>query len=383
MIDLACALSRTQEVAREVVAVHADRCDREASWPQEGIRAMQAAGLAGLVVPRDCGGLGFGLGALTEVCEILGEQCASTAICFGMHCVGSAMIAANVTPAQQEQFIAPIVAGRHITTLSLSESGTGSHFYLPQTRLDVDGDGFVINGSKAFVTNGGYADSYVVSAATAQAEPGCEFSCVVLPMDSEGLRWGAPWSGLGLRGNSSRTLDLVDVDCPRQYVLGREGDQIWYIFNVVCPYFLTALAGTYVGVARSALAEARQHLMERHHTHNGLTLAQSSVMQHRLGVLWARLERTRCLVHTAAARFDAGEPDALITAMAAKVEVADCVMHTVDEAQAMCGGTSYRDGSRLHRLSRDARAAPLMSPTTDILQVWIGRALLGQPLLAD
>jgi len=383
MTNLTTTLSLTREIAREVVAIHAERCDRDAAWPQEGIGAMQAAGLAGLVVPRSDGGLGHGLAALAQVCEILGHECASTAICFGMHCVGSAMIAAHVTQSQRERFLTPIVEGRHITTLSLSEPGTGSHFYLPQTRIEARCDGYVLNGKKTFVTNGGYADSYVVSAATAKAQPGSEFSCVILSKDNAGLRWGPAWSGLGLRGNSSRTLELADAHCSREDVLGREGDQIWYIFNVVCPYFLIALSATYTGVANAALAEARRHLIERHHAHNGLTLAQVPVMQHRLGGLWARLERTRSLVRCAAEQFDAGDPDALLAVMAAKVEAADCVMRVVDESQTMCGGISYRDGTRLHRMSRDARAAPLMSPTTDVLRIWIGRALLGQPLLAD
>ncbi len=383
--DIATLLLKAQEIAKDVVALGAIDTDTHARWPEPGIRALQREGLAGLVVPVAYGGQGQGLLALARVCETLGQECASTAICYGMHCVGASVIAANASPDQQARLLTPICEGRHITTLSLSESGTGAHFYLPQTNLEaISADEFSLTGSKTFVTNGGHADSYVVSAVAASPEaPIGQFSCVVVPADSEGIRWGADWDGLGMRGNSSRTMELQGVRVPRSNLLGKEGDQIWYIFNVVTPYFLMAMAGTFLGVATTALDEARKHLIRRYHTHTGSSLAQASVLQHRLGSLWAVLERTRRLTYHAAASFDAGEPDALTAIMAAKVEVADCVVNVVNEAMTLCGGIGYRKGSRLHRLLRDARAAHLMSPTTDILRVWIGRALLGQPLLSD
>lgn len=383
--EISALVLKAQEIAKDVVAPNAERTDKDARWPELGIRALQREGLGGLVIPAAYGGQGHGLMALVRVCETLGQECTSTAICYGMHCVGASVIAANATPDQQKRFLAPICEGHHITTLSLSEAGTGVHFYLPQAGLEsVSPDEFSLTGSKAFVTNGGHADSYVVSAVAASPEaPIGQFSCVVVPADSDGIRWGADWDGLGMRGNSSKTMELQGVRVPRSNLLGKEGDQIWYIFNVVLPYFLMAMNGTFLGVATTALDEARRHLIRRYHTHTGSSLAQTSVLQHRLGSLWAMLERTRQLTYHAAASFDAGDPDALIAIMAAKVEVADCVVSMVNEAMTLCGGIGYRSSSRLHRLLRDARAAHLMSPTTDILRVWIGRALLGQPLLSD
>lgn len=383
--EISVLLSKVQEIAKDVVAPNADRTDKDASWPELGIRAMQQEGLGGLVVPAAYGGKGQGLLTLARVCEVLAQECASTAICYGMHCVGSSVISANATPHQQERFLTPINEGRHITTLSLSEAGTGTHFYLPQTGLEaISPDEFSLTGSKTFVTNGGRADSYVVSAVTVSPEaPIGQFSCVVIPAESKGICWGANWDGLGMRGNSSRTMELQGVRVPRSDLLGKEGDQIWYIFNVVTPYFLMAMAGTFLGVATSALDEAKRHLIRRYHTHTGSSLAHAPVLQHRLGTLWATLERTRRLIYYAATSFDAGEPDALTAVMAAKVEAADCVVNVVNEAMTLCGGIGYRTGSKLHLLLRDARAAHLMSPTTDILRMWIGRALLGQPLLSD
>lgn len=383
--DLSTILPQVQEIATEVAGPMSGETDALARWPEAGLRAMQDAGLGGLVVPRKYGGKGLGLFALTRVCETLGRECASTAICFGMHSVGSSVIAANATPDQQARYLTPICEGRHITTLSLSEAGTGAHFYLPQTSLEaVNGQNFRLTGTKTFVTNGSHADSYVVSAVAADPDsPVGKFSCVIVDEDAPGIRWGAPWDGMGMRGNSSRSMELPGVEVPRANLLGSEGDQIWYTFNIVMPYFLVAMGGTYLGVASSALEEARRHMTRRYHAHTGTNLAQSPVLQHRLAALWAIVERTRQLTYHAARSFDAGEPDALIAVMSAKAEVADCVVQLVNESMTLNGGIGYRKDSKLHRLLRDARACHLMSPTTDILRVWIGRALLGQPLLAD
>ena len=349
------------------------------------IRALQRAGLGGLTVPEEYGGLGHGSFAIAQVCELLGQECASTAMCFGMHCVGSAVLSAKATPDQQERYLSPIVEGRHLTTLSLSESGTGSQFYIPRTRLDViSADLYKANGAKAFVTNGGHADSYVVSTVAEDPDgPLGQFSCVVIPATAEGLHWGQAWSGLGMRGNSSVSLELNDVVVHRRDLLGEEGDQIWYVFQVVCPIFLMAMTGTYLGFASAALEEARNHLLQREYKESGATLGERPVAQHRLGVLWGMLERTRHLCYHSAASFDAGDPDALPAVFTAKAEVAECAVTIVNEVMTLCGGIAYRSDSRLHRLLRDARAAHVMAPTTDVLRLWTGRALLGKPILGS
>ncbi len=377
-------VGQAREIAAKHVAAAAEAVDRQAQWPEASLRALQAAGLGGLVVPRAQGGLGQGLLALTRVCEALGRECASTAICFGMHCVGAAVIAAKATGEQEERYLAPICRGEHLTTLALSEPGTGVHFYLPESQLRAaSADGFVLNGTKTFVTNGGHADSYVVSTvAVADGAPG-QLSCVLVPAAAPGIEWGEPWQGFGMRGNDSRRMELRDVPIRRADLLGREGDQTWYVFEVVTPNFLMAMAGTYLGVADAALALAREHLTRRTYAHSGATLAQQPVLQHRLGCLWAELEKTRCFAYHAAEQADLGSEEALPLLCSAKAEVADCAVQLTNEAMTLMGGMAYRDNSRLARLLREARAAHVMSPTTDLLRIWTGRALLGQPLLMD
>ncbi|MEX2670522.1 MAG: acyl-CoA dehydrogenase family protein [Phycisphaeraceae bacterium] len=383
--DLKHLIERAESISAEVIDAEATAVDREGRWPERGLRALQEARLGGLVVPESAGGLGHGLFAVARICETLGRYCASTGLCFGMHCVGTAVIAAKVTADQQDRYLEPIVRGEHLTTLALSEPGTGSHFYMPEAALTrLDDHSYRLTGVKSFVTNGGHADSYVVSATGGETDaPAGHFSCVVVPASSEGLKWGSSWDGLGMRGNSSRTMEMDAVRVPQENLLGREGDQTWYVFQVVAPYFLVAMAGTYLGVAEAAFDEAKAHIQRRQHTHTGRALAQQPIVQQRLGAMWAQLERTRQLIYHAAREGDAGGANALLALLSAKAEVADCVVGVVNEAMNLCGGSAYRSGARLERCLRDGRAADVMAPTTDILRLWTGRALLEQPLLGD
>ena len=376
---------RLTEVAHGVVREQAVTVDAESKWPRTGLRALQEAGLGGLVVPSGSGGLGQGLFSLARACEVLGKECSSTALCFGMHCVGAAVIASKATPGQSSEFLEPIAAGKHLTTLALSETASGSHFYFPQTELeDLGAGGYRIKGEKSFVTSGGHADSYVVS--TSSKDTGAqlgEFSCIVVRRKDAGVSWQGNWDGIGMRGNSSIRAVFADTRVPTDRLLGAPGDQIWFIFQVVAPYFLMAMAGTYLGIATAALEQTLEHLGKRVYTHGGRSPAHSSVVQRELGILWRRVESTRRLVYHAAQMGDAGDDSALAALCSAKADVAECANFAVDRAMTLCGGIAYRDSSRLERLLRDARAAHVMAPTTTLLETWTGRALLGIPLLTE
>ncbi len=378
-------LALTSEIALRELAPGAEEVDKTGTWPKKQIRALQEAGLGGLVIPSGLGGHGHGLSGIAKVCEILGRECASTALCFGMHLVGSAVLSAKATPEQQKKFLQPIIEGKHLTTLSLSEPGTGSHFYIPEAELaKKENGGYILNGTKSFVTNGSHADSYVVSAVIPDPETLLgQFSCVVIPNQSEGIKWEQSWDGMGMKGNSSRTVEIKDLHLPETNLLGEQGDEIWYVFEVVTPYFLTAMAGTYLGIATAALAEAIDHLKKRTYTHSGSALSHQPVLQHRLGDLWAKVESARQLIYSAAVKGDAGESDALLSLFSAKAEVSDCVVHVVNEVMTLMGGIAYAKGRKLSRHLRDARASHVMSPTTDLLRTWTGRALLDVPLLGD
>lgn len=379
------SLRRIQEqattVARDVAGPNAEQTDRLARWPRESMEALAQVGLLGMHVDQELGGMGQGLLALVVATEALGRRCASSAMCFGMHSVATAVMAAKPTPAQRERYLAPIAEGRHITSLALSEAGSGAHFYLPQTQLTETDDGYLIDGTKHFVTSGGEADSYVISTVAAGDAAEGDFSCVVADAGTEGLIWLDRWEGLGMRGNSSRAMRLEHVLVPHENLLGEQGDQVWYVFEVVAPYFLLAMAGTYLGVASGALEYVTRHLRSRSYSHSGESLSNITVLQHRLAELWAAVEKSRLLAYHAARLGDLGDGDAIVAILSAKADVANTVVHVTNEAMTLAGGIAYRANDELGRALRDARASHVMTPTTDILRVWTGRALLGLPLL--
>ena len=376
-------IARAEAVARDVLRPNAEREDREALWPEPGMRALAEAGLMGLNAPPAVGGHGLGMEALVELSRVLAHENPSAALCYAMHCVGTATIAARATPEQTERFLRPIAAGEHITTLALSEPGSGSDFYLPETRLEREGDEYVVRGVKSFVTNGDHADSHVMSTVGVEeaARDSGVFSTIVVETSAPGLEWQAPWSGFGMRGNASRSVELNGVRVPRSNLLGEEGDQLWYVFEVIAPYFLAAMAGTYVGIAEAAVEIAAEHLGSRRHSHTGALLGGHATLAGDLGGMWIQLESARQLVRSAARRGDAGASDALPGVLACKAAASDAAVELTNGAMTLVGGIGYRENSRLSRLLRDARASHVMAPTTHALQIWLGRALMGMPLL--
>lgn len=379
--DLSSMRKTVRLVAHDVSLAFRDEVDRDHRWPRESMEALAKAGLMGLHVPRALGGHGLGYEALLVACESLGRVCPSSALCFGMHSVGTAVIAAKATEYHEERYLRAIARGQHITTLALSEKGTGSHFYLPQLSVR-EGASFILQGEKTFVTNGGHADSYVVStAAPSSAQDPGRFTCVVVDKDTPGIAWGPAWTGFGMRGNESRSMRLTESPVPRENLLGEVGDQIWYVFEVVAPYFLMAMSGTYLGLASAILDLTLEHLRTRAQSHSGESLADVPVLQHRVAEMWMAVESARQLAYNSARMADAGDPAALVSILSSKALIGDVVVDVANEAMTLGGGQAYMENSLLSRFLRDARAAHVMSPTTDLLKLWTGRALLGRPLL--
>ena len=373
---------KSAQIAAAVIAPDAERVDREADWPAAGLKALADAGLMGLHIPRRLGGLGEGLLPLAIVTEELARACSSTAMCFGMHCVASKVLAAKATKHQEDQYLRPIAEGQHITTLALSEPGTGAHFFLPRSHYWAQGADFVLDCQKSFVTSGSHAGSYVVSAVPpgAELDPGT-FTCLVMDCDSPGIEWLDAWRGLGMRGNSSRAARLKNVTIPQTNLLGVTGDQIWYVFEIVTPYFLVSMAGVYLGIAQAALDLTITRLQNRRHEHTGETLNTIAALSDEVADMWTRTERARQLVHHAARLGDTGSPNSQAALFAAKLDVAGTALSVTIAAMRLAGGRGYQENSALGRLLRDAQAAHVMSPTTHLLRRWLGRSVLGMPLL--
>jgi isovaleryl-CoA dehydrogenase len=375
--------TKAEVIIKDHVAPQSVEVDQKAMWPKHTFKALAKAGFLGLHVPERLGGMGQGLLALAVISEQIGKVDPSSGLCFGMHNVGTAVMVAKATKDHEERYLRPIAEGKHITTLALSESATGAEFYFPQTKLTKNGDSFIVNGEKDFITNGSHADSYVISTiATEEANPEIgEFDCLILDHKTPGLEWKDEWRGFGMRGNSSRGVHLKNVKVPKANLLGEEGQHTWYIFEIVAPYFLISMAGVYLGIAQSALDITINHLKKREHKHSGKRLAEFSVLQHSVAKMWADVEKTRALIYNACALGDAGDKSALQYILSCKADAGDTATEVVNEAMTLGGGIAYGENAFLARLLRDARAAHVMSPTTYILRGLTGRSVLGLPLL--
>jgi isovaleryl-CoA dehydrogenase len=373
---------KAESIAKTVAAPRATEVDVNCLWPKHTMRALAEAGLLGLHVPKRLGGLEQGLMGLIAVTEQLGQACSSSSMCFGMHSVGTAVIAAKATPHHENKYLSAIGRGEHITTLALSETGSGVHFYLPETELKKTDGAYRIIGTKQWVTNSKHADSYVVSCKNIEtdAQHG-EFTCVVVDSDSPGRQLEKAWTGFGMRGNDSGPVRFENVLVPPDGLLGNEGDQIWYVFEVIAPYFLTAMAGTYLGIAQAAFDIAISRIQGREYSPLQESLADAPVIQYKVAELWAKLEQARQMVYKAARLGDAGDPAALTYILSSKAIAGEAAVDICNEAMSLCGGSGYGENGDLPRLLRDARASHVMAPTTNLLKLWAGRSILGSAIL--
>jgi alkylation response protein AidB-like acyl-CoA dehydrogenase len=341
------------------------------------MQALGQAGLLALLVPDAQGGLGGTLSTFAAVCEELARGCASSAMCYLMHGCATAVIAARATDEQATRWLRPIAGGQLIATLAFSERGTGAHFYNPEIQARRNG-GYVLSGTKSFVTSGGHADVYL---ALVKATPEAEgLDVLALEKGMPGLSFHGAWDGLGLAGNSSIRMVLEDVHVPEANLIGGEGAGADLVFGVVAPTFLIGVAAVNVGIAQAALDDAVQHATTRTYPPEGKPLATIQAIQFYLAEMKVATDGARALVERAAALADAADPGALPAVMEAKIAAADAVLGVTDRAMKVCGGQGYSRSLPVERHLRDGRAGTVMAPTTEVLKEWLGKIQCGLPL---
>lgn len=368
--------ARAREVTERVVAPSAVTIDRERRFPREGLDALAGAGLTGLLVPQQYGGLGGNLSDLVRVLMEVGRGCGSTAMCFLMHCCGSAVIAAKATPEQGETWLRPAASGMSLATLAFSERGTGAHFYMPDLTLTTSGSGLTLNGRKSFITSGGEAQLYPILVKSPSVEG---LDIFIVTRDMPGVSFQGPWEGIGMAGNSSIAGNFENVAVPEANRLGAAGDGQGLVFDVVAPTFLSGLAAVSVGIAQAALEAAIEHAKSRTYS-SGQVLAEVPVIQSYIAGMAVRAESARQLVLAAAAAADAGEATALPLLFEAKIGATEAAQYVTQTAMEVGGGQAYSPTLPMERHWRDARAGSVMAPTNEVLSTWLGKALTGLPL---
>jgi isovaleryl-CoA dehydrogenase len=374
---MASVLELVKQITREVVAPLAAEIDRSKRFPKEAFKAFGKAGLLGLLVPQEAGGLGGTLEDLVAVTETIAESCGSTAMCYLMHSCATMVVAAKATEDQKERYLRPIAEGMKIGTLAFSETGTGAHFYTPEIRAELDEDTFVLNGRKSFVTNGDQADFLIVLTNAPTADKG--LNMFIVDRDTPGVRFQGEWNGIGLRGNNSISLVMEDVHVPHTQLVGAEGDGMELIFEVVAPFFILGVSGVNVGLARGAYLTALQHAKTRKYA-DGRSLADIQAIQFYLSDMFGAVEAASLFARNAAKAAMEGQEDAVLRVMQSKVLASESAIKVTNLAMQVCGGQGYTQQLPAERYLRDARAGAVMAPTTEVLKEWVGKSVAGIPL---
>jgi isovaleryl-CoA dehydrogenase len=374
LVEYASTLER---VIEEVVAPAAAEVDRSGTFPRRQIDALAQAGLLALTVPAELGGGGLGLRAAADVVRALGAACGSTAMVVTMHYSATAALIAG----ERNGVLSEIAAGRHLSTLAFSETGSRSHFWAPVSTAIAEADEVRLDAHKSWVTSAGEADSYIWSSQPLSSSAEGPMTLWYVPSSSAGLSEPAPFDGLGLRGNASSPITADGVQVPRASLLGADGAGLDLALTAVLPVFLILNAAASVGLMSSVVDETIEHLQKSQLQHLGQTLAQQVVPRGQLARLRITYDQNRALLEDTLTAVEQSRGDAQLLVLEIKAAAGEAAADAADLALRICGGSAFRKESGIERRFRDSRAARVMAPTSEALQDFVGRALCGLPLL--
>ncbi len=373
-------LKRAETAAREVLAQHAVRVDQTGCWPVESLAELARSGLMGLTVPAPFGGAGEGPVTFATVTRLLAQSCASTAMIYLMHTCGTQHLVAAKELPRRDELLRDIAAGRHLTTLAFSETGSRSHFWAPVSQAQVFGTSYRLTAEKSFVTSAGQADSYIVSTRSAGRTEPLASTLYLVPRNVSGLTATGKWDGLGLRGNASGPLRLENVTVPATSRLCNEGDGFQAMLNIALPWFQLGASAVAVGIARAAVEGTRQHLLASKLEHLGQSLAALPNLRARLAQMQVTVDTQQAFLEQVAGQMANPGPATMLTVLESKAAAAEAALQVTDLAMRTCGGAAFGRRLSVERNFRDARAGSVMAPTTDLLYEFIGKSLLDMPL---
>ena len=387
-----------RSVAQNSLAPNAAEVDRDAIFPREGLKAIADAGLMALTIPKEQGGPGEGILTTAMVLEELAQGCASTAMVYCMHMSTLAMIAALAKDGQHEAFIKPIVEGKWIGALAMSEPGSGNRLWHMDSFAQRNANGYLIDSFKSFCTSCGQADFYVVPVRADSTQPPTELSLFIIEGKDPNILPIGKWDGMGLRGNCSMPIHFKGCHVPEIGRLGSPTCGFSMLFAYSLPIYQVGLSTVYLGIAEAAYRAAVDHVKKRVHSDTKQTLSQVETVQRYIAEMKMRVDEARCMVYRVAQMSDnamvlfnelqsadlldevirANPDDPFFIELAQlKFAVSEIAVEVANKAFQVCGGTAYKRGHPVERLVRDARAGSVMAPSDDSLKLIVGRQILG------
>jgi alkylation response protein AidB-like acyl-CoA dehydrogenase len=314
--------------------------------------------------------------------EQVAAACASTGMVLVMHVVAVQTLAAGIAddaPAgPKHAALAAAARGEQLLTLAYSEPGSRGHFWAQVSRARADAGGVVIDADKSFATSAGEADAYVLACGAPGSDDPLVTELYLVPADDAGIEVPARFDGLGMRGNASAPLRVRGLRASHDRRLGPAAGGFELMVNATLPWFVLGSAACSAGIAGAALAAAIEHATSARFEHLGSTLADIPGVRARLAEARIRHDQARAHFYAVARDVAENRPEAQLGVLAVKAAAAEMAVDVCDRCLRIGGGAAYSKHGPLERHFRDARAASVMAPTTELLHDFLGKALCGQ-----
>ncbi|MBD8015723.1 MULTISPECIES: acyl-CoA dehydrogenase [Planococcus] len=361
-----------KEFADKVVAPGAIDRDRSKAFPTEIFKQLSDMGMMGLPFDEKYGGAGADTTSFAIVTEELSRACASTGITYSAHIsLGGAPLNLFGTEEQKEKYLTPICTGESFGAFGLTEPNAGSDAGGTETRAVEDGDDWVINGSKVYITNASHAKHLAITAITGMNDGKKEISAIIVPTDAEGFTVIDNYEKMGLHSSNTTELVLDNVRVPKENLLGKRGDGFKQ-FLVTLDGGRIGIAAMAVGIAQAAFNKALAYSKERKQF--GKPLSEFQVTQFKLADMAMKIELARNMVYKAAWLKDQGRPFTKEASMA-KLYASEISMEVADEAIQIHGGYGYMKEYEVERYMRDAKLLEIGEGTSEIQRMVIARQI--------
>ncbi len=361
-------------ICNETIKPAAPEVDARGMFPTQSIKAVAGAGLMGAVSAREAGGLGLGVGAAADIVRRIAQECGSTAMVLCMHYCGVAVLEAHA-PLEVRRAAA---SGEHLSTLAFSEEGSRSHFWAPAGTARAEGADVILDARKSWVTSAAAATAYVWSSRPLAAE-GLSTLWLV-PARTPGVEVSGRFDGLGLRGNDSSPVVARGARIAAAAMLGQDGKGFDIMMGTVLPMFNALSAACAVGLMEAAVQRTAEHAGRIRHADTGGRLADLPTIRNYIARMRVMTAMARTLLDDTAAAIQAGRDDTMLRVLECKAAAAEAADQVMNLAMRVCGGAAFRKETGVERCFRDARAAGVMAPTTDVLYDFIGKAVCGMKL---
>lgn len=360
--------------AQNEMAPHAAQWDAEHIFPVDVIKKAGEMGFCGIYVPEEAGGMGLSRLDASVIIEELAMGCTSTTAYITIHNMATWMIASFAADDLRDEFAPQMAMGELLGSYCLTEPGAGSDAGALRTSARREGDDYILNGSKMFISGAGSTDVLVVMARTGTQEDGAKgISAFVVPADAEGIHYGKAEEKMGWNSQPTRLITFEDVRVPARNILGKEGDGFKIAMKGLDGGRIN-IATCSLGAAQAAVNDTQRYMQEREQF--GKPLASFQALQFKLADMVTQLVASRQMVRLAASKLDEKDGEATLYCAMAKRFATDACFDVTNDAIQLHGGYGYIKEYPLERYMRDARVHQILEGTNEIMRLIISRRVM-------